>query len=123
MSDLVDVLLGDSGQPIAIFAMRTDALTCPENALGRIRLDVPRSEAVEAIRREVYRLDDGCCRHCGKLVTWKTMHLDEIVSRGDLGLIAVFNCQTLCADCHIVGPESKHGRERLPRFTKSNEKM
>lgn len=120
MSDIVDVLLGDSGLPIAIFPTRTEALTSPENELGRVRLDVPRNEAVDAIRREVYRLDDGRCRHCGEIVTFKTMHLDEIVSRGNLGPVAVDNCQTLCAKCHILGPESKHGKTRSVRKRKPN---
>lgn len=118
MSELADVLLGDSGLPIAIFQSRHDALLCPDWDSGRVELDVPRSEAVGAIRRAVFRRDDFECRRCGELVTWKTGHLDEVISRGKGGEISVANCQVLCAKCHIVGPESKHGKTRLPQFSK-----
>lgn len=117
MSDIVDVLLGDSGQPVLIFRSRHDALLCPEWEWGRVKLDYPRSEAVGAIRRAVFERDDYTCRHCGELVTTKTGHLDEIVPRGKGGSISTENCQCLCPKCHIVGPESKHGN-RLPRFSK-----
>ena len=118
MSDIVDVLLGDAGLPVAIFGSRIDALSHPEAPFGRVVLDVPRSEAVGDIRRAVFNRDEYQCRHCGALVTWNTGHLDEIVPRGKGGEVSVENGQTLCAKCHIVGPESKHGKTRSPKFSK-----
>lgn len=112
MSEFVDVWLKD-GRISGIFRVAID----PGLRLGEVRLNVPRHEAVEEIRRQVFDNDDYQCRHCGELVTWKTGHLDEIIPRGKGGEVSVRNGQTLCAKCHIVGPDSKHGN-RLPKFSK-----
>jgi hypothetical protein len=116
LSDIVDVLLGDAGTPIAILGSRMSALTHPDGLRGRVKLDYPRTLAVDSIRRIVFDRDSFECQHCGEFVTWTTGHLDEIVSRGDGGAVSVSNCQVLCPKCHIVGPESKHGKKRSVRF-------
>jgi len=117
MSDLVDVWLSPDGRIAGIFANRWESANSPLWEVGAVRGDVPRSQAVEEIRRQVFEKDDYQCRHCGEFVTWKTGQMDEIVARGKGGEISVDNCQTLCARCHIVGPRSKHGN-RLPQFSK-----
>lgn len=114
MSEFVDVWLNADGKIHGIFPKRADALCSALGATGGVRLDVPRSEAVSEIRRQVFERDDYTCVHCGELVTWKTGHMDEFVSRGKGGEVSVDNCQTLCANCHI-GPQGKHGNRR-PKF-------
>jgi hypothetical protein len=78
-------------------------------------MEYPRDDAVAAIRKNVFIRCHNECENCGKFITFSTGHLDERVSRGKGGEISVDNCQFLCANCHIIGPESKHGA-RLPRF-------
>lgn len=115
MSLLVDVLLDEQQKVIAIFQSRHEALLHPDWDLGRVRLNVSRADAVYDIRRAVFERDDYTCRHCGEYVG-KNGHLDEVIPRGLGGSVSVANGQVLCAKCHILGPESKHGG-RAPRFS------
>jgi 5-methylcytosine-specific restriction protein A len=81
----------------------------------------PRSTAIGEIRRQVFERDRYECRRCGKRLTDKTGHMDEIKSRGEGGVISLSNSWLLCYDCHEGDkPTSEHGNRRL-MFSKSEE--
>ena len=72
----------------------------------------PRRDAVQFIRRRVFERANGRCEKCNKILTWNGMHLHEIVPRGKGGEISLTNSEALCADCHILSPDSEHaGRQ------------
>jgi 5-methylcytosine-specific restriction endonuclease McrA len=73
-------------------------------------------EGVAAVRLYVFQRDQYTCVRCGKSVTWKSGQMDEKQDRGKGGEVSIFNCRTLCGDCHI-GPRGKHGK-RASRFTR-----
>lgn len=100
-----------NGLPVRVFRNRPDAVLSPANAEGRLG-EWPRIDAVRVIRDAVYKRANGQCERCGKRLTWRQMHMDEKVSRGDGGEVAIDNCWVLCADCHILRPESEHGDRR-----------
>jgi len=51
------------------------------------------------VRREVYRRDQGFCRHCGALdENWEADHIIPVHKGG--GGCDLSNFQTLCKDCH-----------------------
>jgi 5-methylcytosine-specific restriction endonuclease McrA len=70
------------------------------------------NQAIFDLRQQVYDRAKGQCERCGKNLTWKQMHMDERVSRGQGGILSLGNCWCLCADCHILRPESEHGERR-----------
>lgn len=70
------------------------------------------------IRRIIYDRQKGCCRACGKFVTFEQAHLHEIVPRGKGGIISLTNSEILCFYDHI---EVEHG-DRKPKFTKGENK-
>ena|SRR5579859_3676383 len=92
------------GAPHAIHKSRKCA---PEDAVA-----IPYSQAVYIIRALVYNRAKRECERCAKRLTWEQMHMDEKVSRGEGGIISLDNCWCLCADCHILRPESEHGERR-----------
>jgi 5-methylcytosine-specific restriction endonuclease McrA len=86
---------------------------------GPVPIEWPRTDAVRSIRQQVYERDKECQR-CGKPLTWKTLHCDEKISKGEGGEISLENCWGLCASCHILSPTSEHGNRRL-RFNERND--
>lgn len=76
-----------------------------------IVVEWPRKDAVEAIRRQVFKRSGNECEYCGGPVTWK-FHMHEKIPRGERGEISLENCVALCSDCHLNG---EHGN-RKPRF-------
>jgi len=80
-------------------------------------MEYPKAEAVKLVRKRVFEIDRYSCRHCGKLVTWLTGHCDEVIPKGKSGEVSIYNCQTLCSDCHI-GPKGKHGN-RYPQWSRA----
>lgn len=77
----------------------------------RIR-EWPKTEAITAIRRQVFARDEGECRHCGKIVTWDNAEMNEIHFKGRGGEVSVENCELLCYSCHQGRPDSVHGDRR-----------
>ncbi len=83
---------------------------------------IERALAVSQIRRQVFDRQDGLCIKCGDIVTRASMHLDEILARGEFdddgrsGEVSLENSQALCANCHI-GSRGEHG-DRRPQFSK-----
>jgi len=100
------VELGADGQPIKIFKHRWQAARC-EN-VG----EWPRADAVFVIRQQVFKRANGLCERCGARLTWKTMQMDEKVSKGEGGLVSLDNCWALCYGCHQGNRDSEHGERR-----------
>jgi hypothetical protein len=78
--------------------------------------------ATASIRHQVYERQKGQCLDCGREAPYEgnlfeRMHLDEIVPRGQGGLVSLDNCQCLCPDCHLNG---KHG-SRKPQWSLQSE--
>lgn len=72
-----------------------------------------RKDATGSIRQQVYDRAQGECERCGKRLSWKQMHMDEKVSRGEGGEISLDNSWVLCYDCHLGENEySEHGNRR-----------
>lgn len=71
----------------------------------------PRVDAIRDIRQQVYKRANSCCEKCGERLTWRQMHMDERVSRGEGGEVSVDNSWVLCYDCHL-GPDGEHGDRR-----------
>lgn len=68
--------------------------------------ELPRKDAVEDVRRQVFERAGGVCEHCPKILTFETMHMHEKIFRSHGGEQSLANCQCLCADCHLIG---EHG--------------
>lgn len=79
-------------------------------------LEVPRSYAVESIRRQVFERSKNQCERCGNIITWGAMHMHEKVFKSKGGEVSIENCIALCYDCHEGAPESAHGNRR-PQFS------
>jgi 5-methylcytosine-specific restriction endonuclease McrA len=75
-----------------------------------------RTEAVAAIRKQIFKRSGGQCEYCGKFINGK-FHLHEKIHRSRGGEISLENSVALCADCHI-GPTGEHGSRR-PQFSKT----
>jgi HNH endonuclease len=81
---------------------------------GRV-IEFPRKDAVEAIRRQVFERSNKECEHCGKAITWGTLHMHEKQPKGKSGEVSLDNSIALCYNCHIGREDSAHGNRR-PRF-------
>ena len=86
---------------------------------SRVR-ELPKKEAVETLRRQVFQRAEGLCQRCGHPVTWQTMHMDERKARGEGGEQSMENCWALCYDCHIGREDAEHGNRRL-RFNEEKD--
>lgn len=96
------------GVPIRIFRNAHDAFTFS----GEAKL-MPYREAVSAIRVLIWLRTKGECEWCSKIISERSMHLHEQISRGNGGEISLANSVGICYDCHF-GPAG-HG-DRTTRF-------
>lgn len=96
--------------PVTIFKHHWQAAQALNS--GKIVEEWPRSLAVGQIRIKVFKRSNSLCERCAARLTWKTMHMDEKVSRGEGGLISMDNCWALCYKCHLGDKESEHGERR-----------
>ena len=78
---------------------------------GKIRLS---GQALEDLRRRVYRRDRGCCtwEGCGKPLPlygsiFTRAHLAHIVSRGAGGSDTAENTRILCPSHHLIAEHTK----------------
>lgn len=110
MRNRVFVEIDEAGNVTRIIKSKGGACFVPPERLR----ELPRKDAVEAIRKQVFERDEYLCRYCGKQLTWHTGHCDEIIPKSKGGEVALSNCQLLCAHCHI-GPKGKHSN-RWPQF-------
>lgn len=95
-------------KPIRIFRNAADA-----RLSGAEITEWPRVDAVRSIREQVYKRASGQCERCGKRLSWKQMHMDERVPRGQGGEVSLDNSWCLCAGCHILDPWAEHSNGRL----------
>jgi 5-methylcytosine-specific restriction endonuclease McrA len=103
-----------TGWATRIFKNQKAALTNVENFVQQM----DRALAVSQIRRQIFDRQEGVCINCPTMLTFSSGHLHEKIHRGQGGEISLENSEMLCADCHILGPRSIHGKERSPQFTK-----
>lgn len=70
-----------------------------------------RSEAVSEIRHQVWEKTKGFCMWCAEWITEESMHMHEVLHRGQGGEISLKNSVGICAECHMRAHE-----DRNPRF-------
>lgn len=78
-----------------------------------------RRETVGHIRRQVFERDKRQCVACGEMLVLdsghrNSMEMHERIPRGRGGVIALWNSESRCHDCH-TGRHGAHGKRR-PRF-------
>ena len=110
MKVYVEFDFAEKGLPIRILR----GVPEPEEFFSKYIFKVERKPAVASIRHQIYIREKGQCKHCGKRITEKQMHMDERIPRSKGGEISLANSDGLCYVCHI---DKKHGN-RKPRFTK-----
>ena len=104
------VEIDEAGRAVRIFRTVREAVLFEHDHPLRVKT-MHRRDAVEEIRRHVFERSNGNCEWCGMIVSWKSMHLHEVVSRGDEGEISLFNSVAICAKCHI-GPRGAHANRQ-----------
>lgn len=72
----------------------------------------PRSEAVKAIREQVFDRSKGECEDCGRRVTKMTGEMHERIPKGKGGEVSLANSCFLCYYCHQGRKDSAHGDRR-----------
>ena len=107
-SKIVKVETDESGTPIRIFRNDLEWVRCPDSRLKYMT----KAEAVGSIRGQIWRRTGGECEFCGAWITENTMHLHEQLPKGRGGEVSLANSVGICADCHVVGPNSAHGNRR-----------
>jgi 5-methylcytosine-specific restriction endonuclease McrA len=101
----VYVELGRDALPIRIFRNQKASL-----AAGWRQI-YPRTEAVGAIRHQIFLRSKGECELCPAPVTESSGHMHEKIHRGKGGEISLENSVFICPTCH------RHAHaDRNPRF-------
>lgn len=72
----------------------------------------PRSDAISAIRHQIFVRTNGQCEYCGETILengslYKRMHMHETKLRSLGGDISVENSVGICYNCH-VGKDGSH---------------
>lgn len=80
-------------------------------------IELPKGEAAEQIRRQVFETSRGECRNCSAVIRWENFHMHEVQPRGKGGEMSTYNSVALCAGCHI-GKKGEHGN-RYPKWSKA----
>jgi 5-methylcytosine-specific restriction endonuclease McrA len=104
----------ETEQVLRIFRNAKAALSFDSSVIR----EMPRSAAVETIRRQVFEKYDYRCKDCGKFLVWErgqwnSGEMHEEVPRGKGGEISVTNSVLLCRGCHTQNEDSAHGNRRL----------
>jgi hypothetical protein len=105
-----------SGTPVRIFRNRHAAMLADFPTVD-IQI-MPYRQAVSTIRLQIWNRTKGECEWCSKPISEQSMHMHEMVSRGDGGEISLVNSVGICYDCHF-GPAG-HGN-RVTRFGETDE--
>jgi hypothetical protein len=109
----VRVLIGPEGRPVRIFRNK-DWLDFPA---GQV-VEMTKAEAVGSIREQVFERARNPltgqfeCENCGRIITWDSMEMHEVLPRGGGGEQSVENGEALCHSCHTGSPDSAHGMRR-----------
>ena len=120
----VRVLIGPEGRPVRIFRNK-DWLDFPA---GQV-VEMTKAEAVGSIREQVFERARNPltglfeCEKCGRIITWKSGQMNEIVPKGSSkgGEVSLENCEALCGDCHQTGPDARHADRRWQTAKLSHE--
>lgn len=75
---------------------------------------MPRTDAVKAIRHEIFLRQMSACIRCGKVFTEDQMHMHERKFRSHGGEISLENSEGLCYECHL----GRSGAHKQPKFTR-----
>ena len=126
-SKMVKVLQGGNGRACCIFRNDKKWINFPPEKV----YTTTKAEAVRDLREQVFELSKNPltglseCRRCGRIITWESMEMHEVVFRGRGGEQSLENCEALCHQCHTGSPDSAHGNRRWQtaklRSTKDNE--
>jgi 5-methylcytosine-specific restriction endonuclease McrA len=79
---------------------------------GRVA-ETSRKDAVGEIRKQVFERSGGECEYCGKIVTYQTGHMHEVVPKGKGGDVSLYNCVFICYSCHLGSPNAAHANRRI----------
>lgn len=102
---------GDKENVIRIFRSAPFGI---QNTVDRDRIrEIPRYDAVSAIRMQVRRRADDHCDRCGCVLPGYAGEMHERVPKGKGGEVSLENCWWLCHRCHQVGPDSEHSNRQL----------
>ncbi len=104
------VELNQEGTPVRIFRNPHTAFRFK----GQATL-MPYRNAVSAIRLQIWQRTKGECEWCSTPISEQSLHMHEMVHRGEGGEISLANCVGICYDCHFSDFESAHG-DRVTRF-------
>ena len=104
MKRIVCVETDELGFAIRIFKTEKHAA---ESGLPYIYL--ARKIAVGQIREQVWFRTKGECEWCSKFISSNSMHMHEVIHRGQGGEISLANCVGICYDCHF-GPAGHEDR-------------
>jgi 5-methylcytosine-specific restriction endonuclease McrA len=109
----VRVLLNEENRPVRIFRDRTWR-DFPE---GQV-VEMTKAEAVGSIREQVFDFARNPltgqfeCRNCGRIITWKSGEMNELIPKGSGGEVSLENCEALCNSCHQTGANARHSDRR-----------
>lgn len=69
--------------------------------------------AISKIRQQVWERTKGNCEWCAKIISDQSMHLHEMIHRGEGGEISLINCVGICYECHFGPAKTAHGNRSL----------
>jgi len=101
-----------SKRAIRIFRNEKYALPFPPEIVR----ELPKRDAVEDIRRQVFERCEGLCEKCGKILSWGSLHMHERQFKSKGGEVSVENGWGLCSRCHL---DQEHGDRRPQWLTRS----
>lgn len=104
---MVRVQLGEAGLPSRIFRDKSWRLL-PEDEV----VWMPKKDAVESIRRQVFDKADYRCHDCGNPTNWLSGEMHEVLPKGKGGEVSIDNSVCLCHNCHTGSKNSRHGDRR-----------
>lgn len=103
-----------SGVAVRIFKCGKDAAGSSAERIAHIL----KTQATGEIRKQIWWRTKGECEWCTKIITEESMHMHEVIHRGQGGEVSIENSVGICAECHI-GPLGAHS-DRRPRFGERN---
>lgn len=106
MRNRVFVEIDEAGNVTRIIKSKGGACFVPPERLR----ELPRIEAVENLRQQVFKRADNCCDKCGKVLSWGTLQMHERVPKSQGGEQSLENCWALCYDCHQGKRNGEHKR-------------
>jgi 5-methylcytosine-specific restriction endonuclease McrA len=98
--DVVWVVVDADGRPIRILKSFRAVVYLSGHGVYSHTCEMPRKDAVAAIRHQIFLRSQGNCEACGCPVNESTAHMHEKQHRGRGGEISLENSLFICAACH-----------------------